>query len=207
MTLQLVQLEKTAEFQNTPPRRKANSEMRPREYLTSDEVKRLRDGARSTGRYRFRDSLLIATMFRHGLRAAELVNLVWDDFMLSDGKVNVRRVKNGTPSVHFLTGPETRELRRLRRESATSRFMFCSERGGPLTQRSVHAIVQRAGKVAGFTFDTHPHMLRHARGFLLANRGEDTRAIQAFMGHADIRSTVVYTTLAPGRFKGFTDDE
>ncbi len=47
----------------------------------------------------------------------------------------------------------------------------------------------------------HPHMLRHACGFKLANDGVDTRTIQAYLGHKSIQHTVRYTELAPTRFK------
>jgi integrase len=49
----------------------------------------------------------------------------------------------------------------------------------------------------------HPHMLRHACGNALANKGHDTRAIQGWLGHRSITSTAVYTALAPNRFKDF----
>jgi site-specific recombinase XerD len=50
--------------------------------------------------------------------------------------------------------------------------------------------------------EIHPHMLRHACGYSLANRGADTRLIQDYLGHKNIRHTVRYTKLAPGRFTG-----
>jgi site-specific recombinase XerD len=49
-------------------------------------------------------------------------------------------------------------------------------------------------------------MLRHACGFKLANDGHDTRAIQAYLGHRSIMSTVRYTALTPNRFKNFWKD-
>jgi type 1 fimbriae regulatory protein FimB/type 1 fimbriae regulatory protein FimE len=52
----------------------------------------------------------------------------------------------------------------------------------------------------------HSHMLRHACGFKLANDGHDTRAIQAYLGHRSIMSTVRYTALTPNRFKNFWKD-
>jgi integrase len=51
-------------------------------------------------------------------------------------------------------------------------------------------MVARAGAVAKFTFLVHSHMLRHACGFKLANDGHDTRAIQAYLGHRSIMSTL-----------------
>ena len=55
-------------------------------------------------------------------------------------------------------------------------------------------------------FKPHPHMLRHACGFALANSGHDTRALQAYLGHRNIQHTVRYTELAPDRFKKFWKD-
>jgi type 1 fimbriae regulatory protein FimE len=49
----------------------------------------------------------------------------------------------------------------------------------------------------------HPHMLRHACGFKLANDGHDTRALQHYLGHKNIQHTVRYTDMAPDRFKDF----
>ena len=60
---------------------------------------------------------------------------------------------------------------------------------------------KRAGIEAKLPFKAHPHMLRHATGFALANKGTDTRTLQAYLGHRSIQSTVRYTELAPGRFK------
>jgi len=205
MALTLVQPEKS-EQSRKPPTRKANRETRAREYLTSDEAKRLREAAAKVGRYGFRDSLLIEVIYRHGLRVSEACALTWDQFHFEDGTMHVTRVKNGTPSTHFLEGDEMRRLRRLKRESPASRFVFSSERGSTLTTRAVHKIIARAGEVAELEFPVHPHMLRHARGYQLAGRGVDTRAIQAYLGHRDIKSTVVYTALSPERFKGFGKD-
>lgn len=203
--LKLVQPEKSAKF-NGPPRRKANSAVRVREYLKPEEVRKVRDAARSNGRNGLRDGLVILMLFRHGLRVAELVALTWDEIHFEDGTIFVRRVKGGRHSTHFLEGDETRQLKQLRRETDASRFVFCSERGGPLSNRSVHHIVKQAGVAARLPFSIHPHMLRHAKGFQLAQRGTDTRAIQGYLGHRDIKSTVIYTDLDPNRFKGFGQD-
>ncbi len=206
--LKLVRQEKTAKISNkrVPPSRRPNKEVRSREYLTVDEVKRIREAARRVGRNGFRDSLLITVAFRHGLRVTEAVNLKWDEVHFDDGTLHVKRIKNGREATHYLEGDELRQLKRLRREAPASRFVFCSERGGPLTTRTVHHIVKRAGQEARLQFPIHPHMLRHAKGFQLAGKGVDTRAIQGFLGHRDIKSTVIYTELDPARFKGLEGD-
>jgi len=93
-------------------------------------------------------------------------------------------------------------LRQLQRE-ATSDFVFVSERGAPFAVRGFQAMVERAGKTAGFEFKVHPHMLRHSCGFKLAGDGHDTRSIQDYLGHRSIQHTVRYTELSPDRFKAF----
>ena len=63
---------------------------------------------------------MILLAFRHGLRAAEVCDLRWDQVEFNAAVLHVRRVKNGTPSTHPLLGDELRALRRLQRESAAS---------------------------------------------------------------------------------------
>lgn len=188
-----------------PPVKPKNADQRSREYLTLAEMKLLRDAAKD-GRNGLRDGLLVLMLFRHGLRVCEAIRLTWDDVSFEDGTLQVRRAKNGLDSRHFMEGDEIRQLRAVLRQFNAGRFVFCSERGGPLSERSVHHIVAKAGREAGLPFSVHPHMLRHAKGFQLAQAGTDTRAIQGYLGHRDIKSTVIYTQLDPARFKGFGKD-
>ena len=95
-----------------------------------------------------------------------------------------------------------RALRRLRREQTLNPFIFVTERGGPLTRSTVNKLIERAGRNAEIEFPVHPHMLRHACGYYLANKGIDTRTIQDYLGHISIVHTVRYTTLSPHKFKG-----
>jgi integrase len=189
-----------------PPRRVTNKARRSREYLTPAEVERLMSTAGSLGRHGHRDATLILIAFRHALRVSELVALRWDQVDLTQGLLHVARLKNGSPSTHPLRGPEIRALRRLQRDGSGGPYVFTTERGGPLTTATVRKLVARAGESAGIGLPVHPHMLRHAAGFKLANDGQDTRAIQHYLGHKNITHTVRYTELAPDRFKSFWRD-
>jgi integrase len=156
------------------PKRKPNAEYRSREHLTEREVERLIEAVKGN-RWGHRDATMVLIAFRHGLRTSELVDLRWDQVDLEHALLHVRRLKNGSSATHPLTGKELRALRRLQREQDTkSPFVFTSERGAPFTKRGFQAMVERAGKV-GFDMKIHPHMLRHACGFKLANDGIDTR--------------------------------
>lgn len=192
--------------QAVPPRRRTNAEVRSREYLTADEVERLMNAARKAGRHGHRDGAIILIAYRHGLRVGELIALRWDQIDIKQGLLHVRRSKNGSPSVHPLRGPEIRALRRSRREYIGSAYVFVSERGGPMTDSNVRKMITRAGLEAQFSFAVHPHMLRHASGYKLANDGHDTRAIQDYLGHKNITHTTRYTELAPDRFTSFWRD-
>jgi integrase len=185
------------------PRRKPNAELRSREYLTDAEVAALIE-ATKTNRYGQRDGTMILVAYRHGMRPVELVDLRWDQIDFASGTLAVRRAKRGTPSTHPIVGDELRALRRLQREQdPKSSFVFTSERGSPFTTAGFARMVERAGAEAELGFKAHPHMLRHACGFALANKGHDTRALQAYLGHRNIQHTVRYTELSPDRFKNF----
>jgi len=189
--------------------RKPNAHYRSREYLTEREVDRLMKAAadRRNKRNGHRDATMILVTYRHGLRASEACSLRWDQIDLARAKIHINRAKGGTPSVHPLTGIELRALRRLQREQEEpGRYVFVSERGAPMTTAGFRRMLARLGDSINMPFQIHPHMLRHACGYKLANDGQDTRTLQAYLGHASIQSTVRYTELAPDRFNGFWKD-
>lgn len=193
----------TTQKGTVPPQRLKNSERRSREYLTPAEVDHLMAVARKHNRYGHRDATMILLAYRHGLRVAELCALRWDQVDLQGGLLHVQRLKHGIPSVHPLRGPELRALRRLEREAP---YIFTTERGGPMTPAGCRKMLARLGEASNLTFPVHPHMLRHACGYKLANDGQDTRAIQHYLGHKNIQHTVRYTDLSAARFADFWRD-
>ena len=184
-------------------RRRPNAELRHREYLTEPEVEKLLAAVKGN-RWGHRDMTMLLVAFRHGLRVAELIDIRWDQVEFENARLHVRRAKNGTAAVHPIHGDERRALRKLQREQdPKSPFVFTTERGGPFSVSAFQRLVARAGEAAGLGFAAHPHMLRHACGYALANKGIDTRALQAYLGHKSIQHTVRYTELSPTRFKDF----
>jgi type 1 fimbriae regulatory protein FimB/type 1 fimbriae regulatory protein FimE len=185
--------------------RRPNAELRTREHLTTQEVEKLIDSA-SSNRQGYRDALMVLLAFRHGLRAAEVCDLRWEQIDFATATLHVRRIKHGTPATHPLTGREMRALRKHQREASPGAFVFTSERGAPLSAPGFSRMVERAGRAAKLGIKVHAHMLRHACGYALANAGHDTRALQAYLGHRNIQNTTRYTALAQDRFAKFWQD-
>ena len=182
------------------PTRPKNRDVRSREHLLPDEVEALMKAAGSVGRHRLRDRVLILVGYWQGMKVSELVGLKWDQINLKAAQMHINRLKNGSPATHPIEGDELRLLRKLQREYPDAPFVFTTERGGPLTRSTVSKLLTRAGEGADIPFPVHPHMLRHAAGYYLANKGVPTRTIQAYLGHKSIQHTVRYTELSSAAF-------
>ncbi|MDQ5181869.1 type 1 fimbria switch DNA invertase FimE [Klebsiella variicola subsp. variicola] len=181
--------------------------MNRRRFLTAKEVQAMMQAARQgpTGE---RDYCLILLAFRHGMRISELLDLHYYDLDLHEGRVNVRRLKNGFSTIHPLRFDEREAIERWSqvragwKAAAKTDALFISRRGTPLSRQQAYRIIRSAGENAGTVTHTHPHMLRHACGYELAERGTDTRLIQDYLGHRNIRHTVRYTASNAARFAG-----
>lgn len=187
---------------NLPVRRGLNRDYRSREYLTPEEVTQLIQVAelRAT-RYPERDKALLLLMFRHGLRATEAGRLRWDAVLLKERRLVIHRLKGSESGQHPLQQDEVEALQALRANHPGSQYLFMSERGQALSRAAIARIVRRCGEAAELPLPVHPHMLRHACGYYLANQGLDTRLIQDWLGHRNIEHTVRYTKLNPKRFE------
>jgi type 1 fimbriae regulatory protein FimB len=174
---------------------------RARDFLSEGEVDRLLHGAKQ-GRHGTRDHLLVLMMYRHGLRLSEAIDLRRSDLDLTTARLWVCRLKSGLSVEQPIAGDELRAIRRhLVGRSDRLPWLFLSERGQPLTRQAAHYLVATAARRAGLG-DVHPHTLRHACGYYLANRGHDLRLIQDYLGHREPRHTGHYTRVAGHRFEG-----
>ncbi|MEJ3966576.1 tyrosine-type DNA invertase [Citrobacter braakii] len=186
--------------------------MTRRRYLTAYEVSGMMDAVRSGGNGT-RDYCLILLGFRHGLRISELLSLRYQDMDLEAGRISIRRLKNGFSTIHPLAQDELVAIRNWTRVRSSWRgaditdSLFLSRKGGPMSRQQAYRIVRSAGERAGTVTSTTPHMLRHACGYELAERGADTRLIQDYLGHRNIRHTVRYTASNAARFIGLWERE
>lgn len=192
---------------NAELRRPANSTIRPREYLTPDEMHRVLQAAKkSGGRYAPRNFTLLLICYRHGLRAGEASGLLWSQVELKRERLHVRRLKDGDPGVHPLRKDEVKALRQLRRDCPENKHVFIGERGNRLSVSGIRQIVQGAGEAAGLEFPIHAHVLRHSCGYALADQGWDLLRIKDWLGHVCVSSSALYVQLSPHKFDGVWRD-
>lgn len=178
---------------------------RQKNFLNESEAQSFLTAAKS-GRHGARDYAMALIAYRHGLRVSELVGMQIADLDLNACRLFVRRSKGSLSTTQPLSGDEVRALKawlRLRAASAfvNSPFVFLSERG-PFTRQAINYLFGAIGRRAGLAVHVHPHMMRHSCGYALANKGCDTRLIQDYLGHKDMRYTALYTRTASARFEG-----
>jgi site-specific recombinase XerD len=183
----------------------ADGHERSKNFLSEKEIDRLLDAARKN-RHGIRDHLILLMMYRHGLRVSELISIKLADLNLQQGRLWIRRLKNGLSVEQPLAGDELRAIKRyLKTRDSALPWLFLSERGQPMTRQSINYITATAGHKAKLG-DIHPHMLRHSCGFYLANKGYDLRLIQDYLGHRDPKHTAHYTRVASYRFENLWKD-
>lgn len=175
-----------------------------RKYLELSEINALLEGAKYTGRNGVRNYTLLLMMFRHGLRVSEAARLRWGAISFDAQTVFINRVKNSNSGVHPLQDDEVEALLKVKSIYPRSKYVFPNSKdiqNGKLATSGINKIMQRAAKAAGIdALKIHPHTLRHSCGYFLCNDGYDTRLIQSWLGHRDIRNTVIYTEMNPARF-------
>ena len=149
--------------------------------------------------------LFLFLMFRNGLRVSEACGLNLSQVDTESRVLHVARLEKGLSTTHPLRPDELRVIKgwmveRKKMDPQTDTF-FISERRGPMSRKTAWLAIRNYGELAGLSLAAHPHMLRHACGFALADQGADTRLIQDYLGHRNIQHTVVYTAANPARFE------
>jgi type 1 fimbriae regulatory protein FimB len=166
-----------------------------RKHLTGREVEKL-IAATKDDRNEARDRCLLLLMFRHGLRVSEACRLKLDQVDTESRVLHVARLKRGLSTTHPLRADELRAIsawlkeRARMKPPANVRAFFISKQRKALHRSTVNLLLEKYSAAASLPLCAHPHMLRHACGFALADQGADTRLIQDYLGHRKIEHTV-----------------
>jgi len=178
--------------------------MTKRLYLTYTEVHKIFQSI-SGSKNCIRDRCMLLMCFIHGLRTSELTGIKIAGLDLLSNRIYIRRLKNGLSTTHPLLPREASLLKkwlmqRSKYDKHQSEWLFLSSNGHRIARQQFYKILVLYGQLAGLSVRAHPHMLRHACGFELAEQGLDTRLIQDYLGHRNIRHTVHYTASNAARF-------
>ncbi|EMF07032.1 type 1 fimbriae regulatory protein [Serratia marcescens VGH107] len=136
---------------------------------------------------------------------SELTALQLTDYDPLSQRIYISRLKGGLSTTHPLLPEENTALKNWLEERNQYPgnhlpWLFLSRQGKHLSRQRFYQIIKKCGERANLSLPLHPHMLRHACGYNLAERGNDTRLIQDYLGHRNIRHTVIYTVANVARF-------
>lgn len=150
-----------------PPRKIPFSQRREREFLYLDEIDAVIAAVAQT-RCVTRNTASALLLFGHALQPAELCSLNWVDVDFTENILNVKRIRqkpiHSYRRTHVNRQPlcpvEVDILSQLHARSTTD-WLFASERSSRYSERSLHHLIQQAGKNALISFPIHPYMLRN----------------------------------------------
>ncbi|SFN39249.1 type 1 fimbriae regulatory protein FimB [Xenorhabdus japonica] len=177
-----------------------------RKYLTHSEIEVLLKELEKHS-HADRNICMIFMGFIHGFRVSELLGLQLADVDLEGKKLRVQRLKNGFSTIHPMVAREIQlirkwlSLRQRYKNSDQSDWLFLSRTGARMSRQQFYKIIRQTSLKANLAVCANPHMLRHSCGYALADNGVDTRLIQDYLGHRNIRHTVRYTASNAGRFE------
>jgi type 1 fimbriae regulatory protein FimB/type 1 fimbriae regulatory protein FimE len=185
------------------PRAKRTAAKRRRDYILPQEVDLLLDTALQTGRHGHRNYTLILLGYRHGLKLGDLTDLRWRMVDLKGKKLQVTRGRNRVKTVHPLRRDELVALRKLKRDYPGGAHVFMTDRGGPLTGRSVSRVITEAGEAAGIKISLTPRVLRRGCAYALVSAGHNILAVQEYLRFGDIEKVLRYLELPRDPFRDF----
>lgn len=180
-------------FTNIP---RAKKDKKLPEVLTKEEVKRILDAINNV-----KHKLLLGFMYSSGLRVSEVVNARVGDLNFSGKILTVRQGKGNKDRITILSEKIAGVLEKYVKNKDSNSFVFESERGGKLTERTAQKVFSNALLASGIKRDVSCHSLRHSFATHLLEAGTDIRYIQELLGHAKLATTQIYTHVAGNNLK------
>jgi len=154
---------------------------------------------------RTRDRLILSLLYSSGLRVSELVSLRINDIDLQERTIRIRG--KGDKDRIVLFDENTRNLLEdyLQKRVHESDYLFLNRFGDPLTPRYVQMMIKNYARKAGINKKVTPHILRHSFATHLLKNGVDIRAIQQLLGHSNLSTTQIYTSVDMQTLKNVYD--
>ena len=138
-------------------------------------------------------NLMIAIAYSGGLRVSEVINLKIKDINLAELTIHIKGAKGNKDRITILPEKLVENIKKLISSKNLDDFVFASERGGKLTERTAQKVFENALLTTGIQKEATFHSLRHSFATHLLENGVDVRYVQELLGHANIRTTQLYT--------------
>ncbi len=172
--------------------------------LSEEEVEALFEEPDMKSDAGIRDRAMLELMYGSGLRVSELLKLEKKDVNLVNKIITVHGKGEKERSVpisefaltyllKYMNGP------RKRHEKKPSPYLFLNREGKPLSRIYFFEQVQKYAKRIGIEANVSPHTLRHCFATHLLERGADLRMVQEMLGHSNISTTEIYTSVSTKR--------
>ena len=172
------------------------------EYLTPQEVDRLKENIDVSKPEGHRNRAIIEVLFSCGLRVSELVNLKWSQVYQEEMFLRIlgKGSKERLVPISELALKEIENYlpwrNSLKIKAGEEDYVFLNRRGAHLTRTMILIMLKEQAQLAGIQKTISPHTLRHSFATALLEGGADLRVIQALLGHESIGTTEIYTHLS-----------
>ncbi|MEE8638535.1 MAG: site-specific tyrosine recombinase XerD [Candidatus Margulisiibacteriota bacterium] len=174
--------------------------------LSISETIKLVSAPREKNHISLRDAALLELLYATGMRASEAIGLD-----ISDINFEVSFVKCfGKGSKERIVPVNKVAMKAIRKylEKGKPKFpgkekdaLFLDKNGKRLTRQGLWLVLKKYVKMSGVKEKTSPHTLRHSFATHLLEKGADLRSVQEMLGHADISTTQIYTSVSRERLK------
>ncbi len=175
------------------------------EVLTYQDLKRLLEAPNTATPYGLRDRAILELFYSSGLRVSELCGVLLQSVNLDEGYVRVfgkgskeRITPIGSAAIaairNYLSGGRPHFIK-----AKTGSELFLSQQGRAISRKMVWVMIRQHAAKAGIKKTIKPHLLRHSFATHLLEGGADLRVIQEMLGHSDISTTQIYTSVQANR--------
>ncbi|PJE59972.1 MAG: integrase [Candidatus Portnoybacteria bacterium CG10_big_fil_rev_8_21_14_0_10_44_7] len=164
--------------------------------LARGEIKKVLDSIKNE-----KHRLMVALAYGAGLRVGETVNLKINDVDLDELVIHIKSAKGKKDRITVFPEKLKADISRLAAIRHGNEYLFASGRGGKLAERTAQMVFGRALKKSGIKKDATFHSLRHSFATHLLENGINVRYVQELLGHANIRTTQIYTQVTNPKLK------
>jgi len=164
--------------------------------LSREEIKNIIDAIRNP-----KHKLIISLAYGAGLRISEVVNLKLKDIDFNELTIHLKNAKGKKDRITIFPEKIKNDLQNLIASKNSDDYVFESERGGKLTERTAQKVFENSLKKSRIKKEATFHSLRHSFATHLLENGVDVRYVQELLGHQNIRTTQIYTQVTNPKLK------